>query len=82
MEKADLDKILILNVKNISDIHTIQEEEMMELRLLSVKYNKGQLKRCGIKQISTNSKLRLVFHNQQYVENTKISKYQPQKIQI
>ena len=82
MEEADLDKILILNVENISDIHTIQEEERMELGLLSVKYNKGQLKRGGIEQISTNSKLCLVFHNQQYVEYTKISKYQPRKTQI
>ena len=38
-----------MNTENISDIHIIQEEEMIELGLLSVKYNKDQLKRCRIK---------------------------------
>ena len=50
MEDANSDEIPEwMNVENISDIHIIQEEEMMELGLLSVKYEEEQLKRCGIK---------------------------------
>ena len=50
MEEADSDKIpQWMNIENISDIHIIQEEEMMELGILSVKYEEEQLKRCGIK---------------------------------
>lgn len=50
MEDANSDEIPEwMNIENISDIHIIQEEEMMELGLLSVKYEEEQLKRCGIK---------------------------------
>ena len=50
MEEADSGKFLEwMNIENISDIYIIQEEEMMELGLLSVKYEEEQLKRCGIK---------------------------------
>ena len=50
MEEANSDEIpQWMNIENISDIHIIQEEEMMELGLLSVKYEEEQLKRCGIK---------------------------------
>ena len=38
-----------MNIESISAIHIIKEEEMMELRLLSVKYEEEQLKRCIIK---------------------------------
>ena len=45
MEDANSDEIPEwMNVENISDIHIIQEEEMMELGLLSVKYEEEQLK--------------------------------------
>ena len=50
MEEADSDEFPEwMNIENSSDIYIIQEEEMMKLRLLSVKYDKDQLKRCGIK---------------------------------
>ena len=50
MGEANSDKVpQWMNIGNISDIHIIQEEEMMELGLLSVKYEEEQLKRCGIK---------------------------------
>ena len=50
MEDANSDEIPEwMNIDNISDTHIIQEEEMMDLGLLSVKYEEEQLKRCGIK---------------------------------
>ena len=50
MEETNLDKIPEwMNIENISDIHIIQGEEMMELGLLSIKYDEDQLKRCGMK---------------------------------
>ena len=46
MEEADSDKNPEwMNIKNISDIHIIKEEEMIELGLLSVKYKEEQLKK-------------------------------------
>ena len=43
MEEANSDEIpQWMNIENISDIHIIQEEEMMELGLLSVKYKEGR----------------------------------------
>ena len=41
MEEANSDEIPEwMNIENISDIHIIKEEGMIELRLLSVKYDK------------------------------------------
>ena len=64
MEKADLDKIPEwMNIEDISDI--FQEEKIIELKLLSVKYTNKQYERYAeFKQISVNSKIRLVFHQQ------------------
>ena len=50
MEEGNPDEIpQWMNIENISDIHIIQEEEMMELGLLLVKHEEEQLKRCGMK---------------------------------